>query len=190
MLNKKAMTSLVKYDFGNQTNDAPLIFAQFLGQRKDKIFYWQVVHLKSAVHEGWLAYKILTEREKQGLPIHARHFFSVYSPLERFFPKNFIYNKPIFNHQDYCSHYCDLLEIFEDVVNKLTANSNEYFSVLKTISLLKLQLYGFARAALQHGKIKLAIFAFTLAKVLDKKAVQEIMSNYQQPAASTQYLKL
>ena len=184
------MNGLIKYDFGNQLNDAGIIFEHFLRQRRDQISYWQVVHLKSAAHEGWLAYKILIEREKQDLAIHARHFFSVYSPLEKFFPKNFLYNKPIFNHQHYLDHYQDLLDIFDNVVIRLTAYSDEYFAVGKTISLLRLQLYGFGRAALQKAEINQAILAFKLANVLEKPAIQELLANFQYFKMDNQYSKL
>jgi hypothetical protein len=180
------MASLVKYNFGHESNDTPQIFSNLVGKRKDRLTYWQVVHFKSAASEGYLSYKILKESEIQNLQLHARSFFSIFSPLERFLPKNYLYNRPIYNRDQYLSHYQDLYDIHQKVDKSLNFGSEESFMVSRAINILRLQLYGFGRSALHLAKINHALNAFKIANLLDKPQIKKHLENYNQEYQSTQ----
>lgn len=169
---------LPQFNFGQAENDAHLVFASHLAKRTNKLTFWQVCHLKSAAHEGYLTYKIFLEREKQNLPIGARNLFSVHSPLESFLKTDSIFESLIFDRLGYLVHRKELVEFLEELAKRLTAGSNEQFKVDRICQVVKLQSYGFGRAALQSGKIDQAITAFEIAKVLEKSAVQQHLKNF------------
>jgi len=178
-----------QFAFGDQENDTDLIFSEYHTSQRSQSATWQrIVEMKSAAHEGYMAYYILAEREEEGLPVYAKSLFSVHSPLEKFSQDNNFFSGMITSRQHYVEHRQDGMEKLTELTMLSPIDSQLAMKLAEVKELLSMQLYGYGRAALQDGEVTLSLEAFRVANIIRKEKVIAYILEYvtQNPTAREQ----
>lgn len=181
-----------QFAFGDETNDTDAVFTDYAPTQRSQSKTWQrIVEMKSAAHEGYLAYHILCEREDVGLPVYARSLFSVHSPLERFSQATDFFSGTIGTRKVYLEHRGDCLAKLTDLIFSSVGGSQLSLKLQEVKELLAMQLYGFGRAALQEDEITLSLEAFRIAEILKKEKVINYIRDYivQNPSREAEVLE-
>ncbi len=159
-----------QFAFGEETNDTDLIFSDYQTAQKSQSATWQrIVEMKSAAHEGYLSYFILSEREQEGLPVYAKNLFSVHSPIEKLSQNTDLFTGIVESRQQYLDHRQDVITKLQELSNLSPAGSQLASKLGEVKELLAMQLYGYGRAALQDSELTLCLEAFRIADILKKE---------------------
>lgn len=178
-----------QFAFGDESNDTDLVFTEYAVARIGQSAAWQrIVEMKSAAHEGYLAYYILCEREQEGLPVYAKSLFSVHSPIEKLSQDTDFFTGTIADRQQYVEHRQLVLEKLNELYSLSLSGSQFSVKLSEVKELLAMQLYGFGRAALHDDELNLSLESFRIANILRKERVVAYLREYvaQNPATTEQ----
>lgn len=168
-----------QFAFGDENNDTDVVFTDYAPTQRNHAATWQrIVEMKSAAHEGYLAYHILCEREDVGLPVYAKSLFSVHSPIEKLSRSADFFTATITSRKTYLEHRNDVIGKLNDLLLSSPFGSQLSVKLHEVKELLSIQLYGFGRAALQEDEINLSLDAFYMADVLKKEKVIHYIKDY------------